>query len=83
MDYRELVASMTPEIYERMTRALELGKWPDGRKLTPEQREQTMQAVILWGEEHLPVEDRVGFVRKKDTAGDACDEPGETTLKWR
>ena len=83
MDYRELVASMTPEIYERMTRALELGKWPDGRKLTPGQREQTMQAVILWGEEHLSVEDRVGFVSKKDTAGDTCDEPGETTLKWR
>jgi len=83
MDYRELVDSMTPDVFQRMQRALELGKWPDGRKLTPEQREQTMQAVILWGERHLDPQERVGFIDKGVKEGDVCDDPDPTTLKWR
>jgi uncharacterized protein YeaC (DUF1315 family) len=83
MDYRELIDTMTPDVYQRLQRALELGKWPDGRALTPEQREQTMQAVILWGERHLEPHERVGFIDKKDKDGDTCDDPVQTPLKWR
>ncbi|MNP84426.1 hypothetical protein D3C76_1837270 [compost metagenome] len=28
--------------------AVELGKWPDGVALTPEQKENSLQAVMLW-----------------------------------
>lgn len=83
MDYSQVIDSMTPDIYERMRRALEIGKWPDGRVLTPGQREQTMQAVILWGERHLDATERVGFIDKKEKEGDTCDSPEETALKWR
>jgi hypothetical protein len=40
-----------------------------------------MQAVIAWGEMHLPVEQRVGFIDKGAKAGEACDEP--TPLAWK
>lgn len=87
MDYHELVDSMTPELFERMRRALEVGKWPDGRALTQEQREQTMQAVILWGERHLSAQERVGFIDTKAKDGDACDSEldasEDTLLKWK
>jgi uncharacterized protein YeaC (DUF1315 family) len=83
MDYLELVAGMTPEIYRSLKRSVELGKWPDGRALSPDQRQQAMQAIIAWGELHLPESERVGFIDKGHKAGDSCDEPAVTPLKWQ
>jgi hypothetical protein len=40
-----------------------------------------MDAVLLWGELHLPPEERVGFIDKGKKAGDTCDDP--VPLKWR
>jgi uncharacterized protein YeaC (DUF1315 family) len=48
MDVKDLIAAMTPEIYQRLAQAVELGKWPDGVALTPEQKENSLQAVMLW-----------------------------------
>ncbi|HEJ7174421.1 YeaC family protein [Serratia marcescens] len=48
MDVKDLIAAMTPEIYQRLVQAVELGKWPDGVVLTPEQKENSLQAVMLW-----------------------------------
>ena len=48
MDYKQMIATMTPEIYQSLRRAVELGKWPDVKTLNPEQRYNTMQAVIAW-----------------------------------
>nr|SAY43524.1 Uncharacterised protein [Serratia marcescens] len=48
MDVKDLIAAMTPEIYQRLVQAVELGKWPDGAALTPEQKENSLQAVMLW-----------------------------------
>ena len=83
MDYQQMIESMTPEQYRSLRRALELGKWPDGQKLTPEQRENAMQAVIAWGEHHLPETERVGYIDKGQKAGDSCDNPTETPLNWK
>jgi uncharacterized protein YeaC (DUF1315 family) len=44
----QLLAVMTPEIYERLVTAVELGKWPDGVPLTAEQKEHSLQMVMLW-----------------------------------
>ncbi len=38
MSVDQIVNSMTPEIYQRLVTAVELGKWPDGVALTPEQK---------------------------------------------
>lgn len=87
MDYQQMIESMTPEIYQNLRRAVELGKWPDGQKLTPEQRENAMQAIIAWGQRHLPKQDQVGFIDKGHKDGDHCDDPGETSdetpLNWK
>ncbi|MDF7760892.1 YeaC family protein [Kosakonia cowanii] len=48
MNIDEIVSSMTPEIYQRLATAVELGKWPDGVALTPEQKENSLQLVMLW-----------------------------------
>lgn len=52
MEINELVASMTPEVYERLATAVETGKWPDGVALTPEQKENSLQLVMLWQARH-------------------------------
>ena len=39
MDIEQIIDSMTPEVYQRLATAVELGKWPDGVALTPEQKE--------------------------------------------
>lgn len=48
MEIKDLIAAMTPEIYQRLMQAVELGKWPDGVALTPEQKDHSLQAVMLW-----------------------------------
>ena len=87
MNFDELINSITPEIYENLKRAIELGKWPDGRVLTPEQREHSMQAVIGYELKHLPAEERTGYVPPKPhqhCGGDGeVAEPEEKPLKWQ
>ncbi|WP_299996376.1 DUF1315 family protein [uncultured Cedecea sp.] len=51
-DLDEMLAAMTPEIYQRLATAVELGKWPDGVALTPEQKENSLQLVMLWQSRH-------------------------------
>lgn len=52
MEFDDLIAAMTPEIYQRLTRAVELGKWPDGVALTQQQKENSLQMVMLWQARH-------------------------------
>lgn len=83
MDYQHMIESMTPETYRSLRRAVELGKWPDGRVLTSRQREHALQAVIAWGERHLSAEERVGFIDRGHKAGDRCDDPSSMPLSWK
>ena len=52
MNLDEMIDSMTPEVYQRLSTAVELGKWPAGVALTPEQKENSMQLVMLWQARH-------------------------------
>lgn len=83
MDYQQLISSMTPDIYQRLLRAMESGKWPDGKKLTAEQRANAMQAIIAWGEQHLPLTERVGYVEKKKPADEPCEHTTDMPLRWK
>lgn len=47
-----IVEAMTPDIYQRLATAVEIGKWPDGVALTEEQKEHCMQLVMLWQAQH-------------------------------
>ncbi|AXF75718.1 DUF1315 family protein [Erwinia tracheiphila] len=48
----EIIAAMTPDIYQRLAAAVETGKWTDGVALTPEQKENSLQLVLLWQARH-------------------------------
>lgn len=75
MTFDEMIASVTPEVYERLQRAVELGKWADGTRLSPEQREKCMQAVIAYGEKMLSEDQRVGFIdRGPKQEGEVCGD---------
>ncbi|VYU61127.1 YeaC family protein [Metakosakonia massiliensis] len=52
MNIEQVLNSMTPEIYQRLLTAVETGKWPDGVALTPEQKENSLQLVMLWQARH-------------------------------
>jgi uncharacterized protein len=54
-----LVDAMTPTIYENLKTAVELGKWGDGARLSPEQVESCLQAIILYETKNLPESERV------------------------
>ena len=83
MDYQNMIESMSPEVYQSLRQAVEIGKWPDGRPVSREQRENAMQAIIAWGQRYLPAQDRPGFIDKGKKAGDSCDDPEETPLNWK
>ncbi len=87
MDLNELVNSITPEVYESLKTAIELGKWADGRVLTSEQKEHSMQAVIAYELKHFSAEQRSGYVPPKSHSHCGSEgeiaEPEDQPLKWQ
>jgi uncharacterized protein len=79
--YEDAIVAMPREVYDRMVDALSLGKWPDGRSITDAQRVDTMKAVILWGQHHLPEDQRIGFIDKGSKTDSLCDDP--VPIKWQ
>ncbi|NVJ59256.1 MAG: DUF1315 family protein [Gammaproteobacteria bacterium] len=64
MDIEQLLKAMTPEIYQNMKTAVEIGKWPDGTALTEEQKETAIQAVMIYDARHYGDHDEPFRVRK-------------------
>ena len=88
MEFSELLNTLTPEVYQRLKRAVELGKWPDGRALTRQQRQLSLQAVIAYELQHLPEEERSGYIPPQAHAhcggsGEVADADSEQPLNWR
>ena len=93
MNYQQLIANITPEIHASLKRAIEIGRWPDGRRLSDEQRALTMEAVIAYEAAHVSETERVGFIDRGKKAEDevcatheeghdhAVDEP--QPLRWK
>ncbi len=70
MDIKQLVQSLTHDTWLSLRQAVETGKWPDGTKLTEEQRENTMQLVIAYqsqvlkSKEHFTVGEDGNLIHK-------------------
>lgn len=60
--FSQMIENLTPEIYQSLKLAVELGKWADGRKLTTEQKELSLQAVIAWEMQNVPEDQRTGYM---------------------
>ncbi len=88
MNFEKMIENITPDIHQSFKRAVEIGKWPDGKPLTAEQKALCMEAVISYDNKFLSEEQRVGFIDRGSKAqGEVCDDKGdvtdvETTLKW-
>ena len=73
MDLKQLLNSITPEVYGSLKRAVEVGRWPDRRSLTDEQLSLCMQAIIAY-EVSMPKHQRTGYVPPKNTACEPLDQ---------
>jgi uncharacterized protein YeaC (DUF1315 family) len=75
VNFLDLIDNITPAVHERLRTAIEIGRWPDGTRLTPEQRELVMQAVIAYELRHVPKEERVGYIDRGSKAeGEMCGD---------
>ena len=85
MNIEYLIASMTPMIYNNMKEALELGRWGDGREVTSEQKEYSLEALIRYEHLHnIPQEQRVGYVdmtNKRQQKNKKVADDGEQLIK--
>ena len=79
--FEDLISAMTQEVCDNMRRAIETGKWADGRPLSREQRETCLQAVIAWEAKNLPEEQRSGYMEQQCKSGK--DEPEEQPVTLR
>lgn len=70
MQLDQLIGAMSPPVYEKLREAVETGKWLDGSPLTDAQKEQCMQAVLLYqakvldSDQHMTVNGRGEIVHK-------------------
>lgn len=48
----DLLAMITPDVYERLMGAVETGRWPDGRIVTDDARQQALQMTLLYQSRH-------------------------------
>lgn len=75
MTFENLIRGMNPQIYRNLRTALELGKWPDGRTLSEDQKSLCMEAVIWYENMHnVAAEDRVGYIDRTGKTS-PCETP--------
>lgn len=48
MNYQDVIDNLDQQTITKLQTAVELGRWENGEKLTQEQRDNAMQAVMLW-----------------------------------
>ncbi len=73
--------ALTPDVIEKFKTAVEIGKWPDGKKLSQEQRETCMQAVIAYEHKNVEEAERTAYMPPKATPC-APDDKDEKPVKW-
>jgi uncharacterized protein YeaC (DUF1315 family) len=52
MKYQQFVDSLDDKTINKLKTAVEIGRWENGDKLSEQQRESAMQAVMLWQAKH-------------------------------
>lgn len=79
MTFEEIIQKIDPQIYKNLRQAIELGKWPDGRVLTREQKEISMQAVIYYeNKADIPESERIGFIDRTKVDATPCASSSDT-----
>ncbi len=72
-DFSQGAQQLDAQVVAQLRRAVELGKYPDGRRLDAAERALCMQAIILWEGQHLQAEQRTGYIDRGSKAeGEVC-----------
>jgi uncharacterized protein YeaC (DUF1315 family) len=79
----ELVAAMSPAIYQNLKQAIELGKWESGETLSTEQTEYCLQAIIAYESKYVELENRIGYIEKTGTNRTPCADTPATIASDR
>lgn len=80
MTYDELIERLDPAVYASLKRAVELGKWPDGRQISDEQKAICLEAVIFYENRHdIPEQERVGYIEPKKKADGKTGQDSDTS----
>ena len=73
--FAEIASTISAEVYESFKLAVEIGKWPDDRKLTTEQKELCLQAMIAYELKNLPEDQRTGYMGPQACESQAIEVP--------
>jgi uncharacterized protein len=85
----ELIEIMNPEIHMNLKTAVELGRWANGDRLSSEQVENCLQAIIAWEQSYLPETERTGYIdtsakqSRCETSGHSHSAAVEQVLMWK
>ncbi|PJE78368.1 hypothetical protein CI610_02695 [invertebrate metagenome] len=58
----QLLHGLDKRQYTMLRTALELGRWPTGKRLTPEEQGVALQAMIVYEHQYLPENQRTGYM---------------------
>ncbi len=64
-DYYHFVKQLNPHIINTFKAMIETGKTIENKKLSEDQIQQCLEAVILWEKIHIPSEKHTGYLPKK------------------
>ncbi|WP_025733787.1 YeaC family protein [Carnimonas nigrificans] len=87
MTFDDLAGQMTPATHLALKQAVELRKWPDGRKLSREQLELCLEAIIKYENTHqFEEEERTGYIDRsrhpqQDQLHSEASDDGDD-IKW-
>lgn len=65
MTLDDLIRSINPEIYSNLKTAVELGRWPNGVKLTKDQVNLCLEAILHYEASNVPESERVGYIDRE------------------
>ncbi len=86
MSFNQVAADMSAEVYQQFKTAIEIGRWPDGKKLSAQQKQLCLEAILRYEQEHVPPEKRTGYIPPKhqtdcSPAENQADQ--EQALRWK
>ncbi len=73
----DLVESLTPDMVSDLKRAIEVGKFPDGRLVTAQQKALMLGAIIHYDALNVPEVDRTGFIPQKKQRSGISESVGD------
>jgi uncharacterized protein len=62
VDYSQAVSNLNLDVINKLRKAIEIGRWESGDKVTPEQLDSAMQAVMFWQSKHMDNSESEPFV---------------------